>query len=78
MIHAHIDREKTVPLWAAVGAPLVGVPLMVALLALATPAATVPTGEPDAGAKTEQVEVQTVDQMLDARADCEEQPLKRG
>ena len=34
MIHAHIDKEKAIPLWALIGAPLVGVPLMVALLAL--------------------------------------------
>ena len=78
MIRARMDTQKAVPIWAAIGAPLVGVPLMVALLALAAPAATVPAGEPDADTKTEQVEVQTVDQTLDARTDCEEQPLKRG
>ena len=78
MIHARIDREKAVPLWAAIGAPLVGVPLMVALLALAAPATTAPTGEPDAGIKTEQVEAQAVDHTIDTRDDCKEQPLKRG
>lgn len=30
------DRESRIPLWAALGAPLVGVPLLVALLALGT------------------------------------------
>jgi hypothetical protein len=34
MIHTHIDKERAIPLWALIGAPLVGVPLMVALLAL--------------------------------------------
>ncbi len=34
MIHTHINKEKAVPLWAVIGVPLVGVPLMVALLAL--------------------------------------------
>ncbi len=59
MIRVHIDKEKAVPLWAAIGAPLVGVPLMVALLSLAAPAETAPPGEPDAGIKTEQVEGST-------------------
>ncbi len=78
MIRARMDDENAVPLWAAIGAPLVGVPLMVALLALAAPAAPAPAGEPDAGIKTEQVEVQKVDRTIDARVDCEERPLKRG
>jgi len=78
MIHARMDTEKTVPLWAAIGAPLLGVPLMVALLALAAPAGTAPAGEPDGGIKTEQVEVQAVDQTIDAPSNCERQPLKRG
>ncbi len=37
MIHAHIDRESAIPLWAAFGAPLLVVPLMVALLAIWSP-----------------------------------------
>ncbi len=78
MIQAHIDEEKAVPLWAAIGAPLVGVPLMVALLALAAPAATAPAGEPDAGLKTEQVEAHAADRRIDDRADCKEHQLKRG
>ena len=78
MIHARMDREKVVPLWAAIGAPLVGVPLMVALLALAAPGGTAPASEPDAGMRTEQVEAETVDHAIDTGADCKEQPLKRG
>jgi len=34
MIHAHIDKRSAVPWWAAFGAPLIGVPLLVGLLAL--------------------------------------------
>ncbi len=37
MIHAHIDRESGIPWWAAFGAPLLVVPLMVALLAIWAP-----------------------------------------
>ena len=76
MIHAHIDKEKAVPIWAAVGAPLVGVPLMVALLALTAPAESAPVVEPETGFQTEQVEVQAVEQTIDA--DCLEQALKHG
>lgn len=37
MIHAHIDKNRGIPWWAVVGAPLVGVPALVALLALIAP-----------------------------------------
>lgn len=37
MIQAHIDRESGIPWWAAFGAPLLVVPLMVALLAIWAP-----------------------------------------
>ena len=57
MIHAHISEKRAVPLWAVIGAPLVGVPLMVALLALAAPQKEV-AGEPEAGVTIEQVEPQ--------------------
>ena len=57
MIHAHIDTEKAPPLWALIGAPLVGVPLMVALLALTAPAAPVPAGDTEGVIRTEQVEI---------------------
>jgi len=41
MIHAHIDKESAIPLWAAFGAPLLVVPLLVALLAIWSPRHTV-------------------------------------
>ncbi len=34
MIRAGINHRKTAPWWVAFGAPLVGVPIIVALLAL--------------------------------------------
>ena len=78
MIHARIDDERAIPFWAAIGAPLVGVPLMVALLALAAPskeAAVVPL---DMGVSTEQVEVQQVDQLIDRCDDDAGTALKQG
>lgn len=51
--------ESAVPWWAAFGAPLVGVPLLVGLLALGSPDATVEAAPPvpDASLTSEQVEV---------------------
>ena len=60
MIHAHINEKKGAPWWAAVGAPLVGVPLMVALLALTSPEEKAQVGEPEVGFGTEQVETPVV------------------
>ena len=37
MILAHVEKSSAVPWWAAFGAPLVGVPLLVALLSLGAP-----------------------------------------
>jgi hypothetical protein len=37
MIRAHIDRNRGIPWWAVVGAPLIGVPALVGLLALVAP-----------------------------------------
>lgn len=34
----HLSQEKSTPWWAVVGAPLVGIPILVALLAFAAPA----------------------------------------
>ena len=60
MINTHINQKKGAPWWAAVGAPLVGVSLMVALLALASPKEKAPVGEADTGVRAEQVEPQVV------------------
>jgi hypothetical protein len=76
MIHARIERGKAVPIWAALGAPLIGVPLMVALLALSAPADRVPSGEPQADMETAQMGVCTVDQAVDLHTDGLEQQLQ--
>lgn len=78
MMHAHIKKDIAVPIWAAIGAPLIGVPLMVALLALAAPADRAAEGEPDAAVKTEQLHVGSIDRPIDECADDMEQPLRRG
>lgn len=46
MIRAHIDKDRGIPWWAVVGAPLVGVPALVGLLALIAPGEQA-TDEPD-------------------------------
>jgi len=74
MIHAHIDERRAIPAWAAIGAPLLGVPLMVALLALVDPADRAPSPEMDLGAKVEQVEVQAIDHQVDPCRGTLEQP----
>ena len=67
MIKANLNTDRSVPWWAVIGAPLVGVPLIVALLALTAPEQKV-SGEPEA-VTTEQVELQTVDQALETSAE---------
>ncbi|MEJ2202639.1 MAG: hypothetical protein P8170_00880 [Gemmatimonadota bacterium] len=58
MMTAHLEKESAVPWWAAFGAPLLGVPLLVALLALGSGSETKSGAvEPvDAGFSVEKVE----------------------
>ena len=77
MITARIRSERAVPLWAVLGAPLVGVPLMVVLLALTAPAQEMPADDVE-GFATEQVEVQGIEQAVRGTAGCLIQPLQNG
>ena len=76
MNRAYFRNEKPVPMWAVIGAPLIGVPLMVALLALSSPKEVAPVAEPKAGFTTEQVEIQKVEPAFDHRVDKMEQTSK--
>ncbi len=60
MLNTRMTKEREVPLWA-IGAPTIGVPLMVALLSLTAPEHETPVDGADLGATTEQVERQAVD-----------------
>ena len=66
MTYAQIDKKRAVPWWAIFGAPLVGVPLVVAVLALAAPEQKTVV-EQDVDFATEQVEIDSVGLMLEAR-----------
>ncbi|MDH5588815.1 MAG: hypothetical protein OEZ65_07365 [Gemmatimonadota bacterium] len=66
MIHAHIDTRHDIPWWAAFGAPLLVVPLIVAALALWAPS----DGEGWSGEETSQpVEVQPSMDVVDLPPD---------
>ena len=76
MLNTHIRERGDVPLWAAIGAPLIGVPLMVALLALTAPKQETPVDGPEASATTEHVADQTVDHAAGLAADYIQQPKR--
>ena len=74
MVTTKIGERREVPLWAALGVPLVGVPLLVALLAITAPRPE-PVTEP--GVTTEQVDVQPADHIASHPADSRVQAPKR-
>lgn len=69
-MNARIDHDSAVPWWAAFGAPLLGVPILVGLLALGSPgqASTAPA-EADAVFSTEQVEASPATVTLEMPAE---------
>ncbi len=76
MLNTYINERREVPLWAALGAPLIGVPLMVALLALTAPKQETRVDAPEAGVTTEQVEDEVVDHAYGLPADYIQQPKR--
>jgi len=77
MIQARISEKRAAPWWAVIGAPLVGVPLMVAALALVAPQESQSVGEPETGFKTEQMDAQTADHTSELPAHDIEEPQTR-
>ena len=73
MLYTHMTKERGVPLWA-IGVPAIGVPLMVALLALTAPKPETQVEGAGLGAATEQVERQAVDHASALPAERSEQP----
>jgi hypothetical protein len=73
MLNTHMSKERELPLWA-IGAPAIGIPLMVALLALTAPKYERPVDGADLGAPTEQVERQAAHQASSLPSDCIEPP----
>jgi len=76
MLNTHIRERGDVPLWAAIGAPLIGVPLMVALLALTAPKHEAPVDGAEAGVTTEHVADQAVGHASSLAADYIQQPKR--
>ena len=63
MLRAHVNREREIPWWAVIGAPLIGVPAVVALLALVAPGERVADDIDEVDFAVEQVELEPVSEM---------------
>ena len=77
MTQKHLDKKKNPPLWAVLGAPLIGVPLMVALIALGAPKTDAPAAEGVPG-MVAPADTHVVDPVLDDSAARLEQELLAG
>lgn len=69
MMGGTFDNRSAVPWWAAFGAPLVGVPVLVALLALGT------DGQGDAGRASEAEQGYAIEQQEAVQAGIELPPV---
>jgi hypothetical protein len=78
MTQAHLSKDKSPPLWAILGAPLIGVPIMVALLALGAPQGEVPSIEAMPVQVTEPVDTHVVESVSNDTAAQLEQELNAG
>jgi hypothetical protein len=77
MTQKHLDKKKNPPLWAVLGAPLIGVPLMVALIALGAPKKEAPAAE-QGPAVVVPADTHAVDPVLNDSAARLEQELLAG
>ena len=68
MTRTYLNEDRAGPIWAVFGAPLVGVPLMVAVLALGSGSAIDSAAEPEVGLAAEQVETPTTAQEPEVEA----------
>lgn len=64
MIHAHIDKNRGIPWWAVVGAPLIGVPALVGLLALIAPGEQATDATDDMDFAVEQIDGEPMSNSL--------------
>lgn len=78
MTHIHLNRERRLPLWAVIGAPLIGVPVMVGLLALTAPVVEERAIEPVPAFVAEPVDTHLVDPVSNESAELLEQELNAG
>jgi len=78
MTQRHLKKEHRPPLWAVLGAPLVGVPIMVGLLALGAPKADAPAMEKVPAVVAEPVDTHVVEPALNDSASRPEQELNAG
>ena len=72
MLNTRMTKEEAP--WWAVGAPAIGVPLMVAVLALTAPKRETPVDGADLGPTTEQLDRQAGDHASVRPSECTERP----
>ena len=77
MTQMTLNKDKAPPVWAVLGAPLVGVPIMVALLALTAPKGE-PAGDLVPAQAVEQIDTPVVDPVSNDSAARLEQGLIEG
>ncbi len=65
MIQARRPNRKSIPWWAALGAPLIGIPLLVALVALTAPTERISAIDEDPSVRCERLDVRSVEYSLD-------------
>lgn len=68
MINTHLRKRNKVPWWAVIGAPVVGVPCIVALLALAGPEQEAGGADTEVDFAVEQLDVEPAEARLEARS----------